>query len=134
MRPFWIGFALFPIAGLTFAACSNPQVIGGNQATSSSGSSAIDCRDIPVSPDKDCNDCLYQYCCADLAVLADRLNGLTCAFSGANNSKCAAVHSLAIAFRICYHDNCLCECARECDGGSSSSSGVGGGTNSGDGG
>src|ERR1700742_2968553 len=110
-RRLWIGFVLLSTVGLlTFAACSDPQVVDA----STSGASNADggsCRDI-LWVGGPCGDCGYDKCCAELNACANVLNGLNCADLGPwNEPLCDTAFDAAITLRNCMGNFCGDICA-----------------------
>lgn len=133
MRRLRIGLALLFAAVLTFGACGDPGGIGSSQAaSSSSGPSAVDCKDIPYYLPGDCEDCIHERCCPELVAAANQPNALACAvYALLPVPKCEVpeVASVADTLHSCiYRKECTCRCTHLCDGGG----GAGGGTSGGD--
>lgn len=133
MRPFKIRFVFWG-AGLIFCACS--QDPGGNPTTSSSSSSGsggaggAHCLSVYI-PYPDCNVCLQQECCAEMAACGAEDYCIECTVRGgtAHELPCSvpwgspALNNLG----ICLDKKCNCICsghASECDGGSGGSGGA----------
>lgn len=133
-RPFQF-CALLVGASLIVCACS--QDSGGNQTTSSSsatGSGGAHCLNVYVNPSQ-CNACVQQECCAELAACGMVDYCLACFVRGGSYEElpCSAtVNSpVADAFDKCAWDRCQPTCYPDyIHSSSSSSSGSGGASSS----
>lgn len=127
-RPF--KYALLAGAGFLICACS--QDLGDNQTTCSSatsssatGAGGAHCANIYVWP-SDCNSCVHQECCAELAACGMADYCIECFVRGGSYEKlpCSAtVNSpVADAFDNCAWERCQPTCYPDLTHGSSSSS------------
>src|SRR5690242_5255401 len=105
MRSFTIGCAILFTAGVFFFSCSDSQ--STCDSTASSGG-PVDCHNIALVGGE-CDDCLHQHCCAELATcMTNTPNCSYCTRQCATCDVCMTDPQKAITDALvnCAWDNC----------------------------